>query len=71
METALNLVGSAIYIYNPQGKALFLNKMTVYEFHVLKETLARHQGNIPKAAKELGLARQNLQYRMRKYGIRD
>lgn len=51
METALNLVGSAIYIYNPQGKALFLNKMTVYEFHVLKETLARHQGNIPKAAK--------------------
>ncbi len=46
-------------------------KMASYEIHVLKETLARNHGNITKAAKELGLARQNLQYRMKKYGIRD
>ncbi len=41
-----------------------------YEKQVIEETLARNGGNISRAARELGILRQNLQYRMRRLGIR-
>jgi len=44
-------------------------KMASYEMYLLEETLRRNQGNITRSAKELGIQRQNLQYRIRKYGI--
>lgn len=44
-------------------------KMASYEMYLLEETLHRNQGNITRSAKELGIQRQNLQYRIRKYGI--
>ncbi|MHB1406814.1 MAG: sigma-54 interaction domain-containing protein [Desulfitobacteriaceae bacterium] len=39
------------------------------EKQVLTEALRAHGGNITKAAESLGIARQNLQYRIRKLGI--
>lgn len=39
------------------------------EKEAINEALKNHQGNITKAADSLGIARQNLQYRMRKLGI--
>jgi len=33
------------------------------------EILSEHNGNISQAAKYLGLSRQNLQYRLKKYGL--
>jgi arginine utilization regulatory protein len=39
------------------------------EKHVLREALKSHSGNITKAADSIGIARQNLQYRMKKLGI--
>lgn len=40
------------------------------ENQAIMETLKRHQGNITKAAASLGISRQNMQYRMRKLGIK-
>jgi len=34
------------------------------------EALSKTNGNITKAASLLGLSRQNLQYRIKKYGLR-
>jgi len=36
---------------------------------VLWEALKGHGGNITKAAESLGIARQNLQYRIKKLGL--
>jgi len=40
------------------------------EYQAIIETLKRHRGNITKAAAALGISRQNMQYRMRKLGIK-
>jgi len=37
---------------------------------VIREALENHRGNITRAAQSLGILRQNLQYRMRKLGIK-
>ena len=42
-----------------------------YELAYLKEVLASHQGNISATAKALGMTRQNLQYYLKKYSLRD
>lgn len=39
------------------------------EKEIIEETLKRNQGNISRSARELGIARQNLQYRIRKLSI--
>lgn len=41
-----------------------------YEQAYLKEVLSSHHGNITATAKALGMTRQNLQYRLRKFGLR-
>ena len=43
--------------------------MDSYESQVLKAVLEYYGGNITRAADCLGLRRQSLQYRMKKYGI--
>lgn len=40
------------------------------EKKVLKAVLTTHGGNVTRAAKALGLGRQNMHYRMKKFGIR-
>ncbi|MGI6630468.1 MAG: sigma-54 interaction domain-containing protein [Bacillota bacterium] len=40
------------------------------ESQAIKEALRKYQGNITKAAAALGISRQNMQYRMRKLGIK-
>ncbi len=40
------------------------------ERQVIEDVLRSHKGNITRAAKSLGMVRQNLQYRMRKLGIK-
>jgi len=40
------------------------------ERQVIENVLRSNDGNITKAAKSLGILRQNLQYRMRKLGIK-
>lgn len=40
------------------------------ETYYLKKVLSHHHFNITQAAKSLGMSRQNLQYRLRKYNIR-
>lgn len=44
--------------------------MKEYERQVIEDALVRNGGNISRTAKELGILRQNLQYRMRRLGIR-
>ncbi|QSO51759.1 sigma 54-interacting transcriptional regulator [Alicyclobacillus curvatus] len=41
-----------------------------YERNYIQEVLARSNGNISQAARDLGLSRQNLQYRLRKLNLR-
>jgi arginine utilization regulatory protein len=40
------------------------------ERQVIEKVLQANQGNITRSARELGLLRQNLQYRMRRLGIK-
>lgn len=53
----------------PIKKQTLAERMASYEIGILEETLQRNQGNITQSARELGLQRQNLQYRLRKYHI--
>ncbi len=43
--------------------------MGQYEKEVIKNTLRRHKNNITKAANQLGVKRQSLQYRIKKYEL--
>lgn len=51
------------------GNRTLAERMAAYEISILEETLRRNHGNITQSARELGLQRQNLQYRLRKYHI--
>lgn len=53
-----------------QPRGLFHEIMEDLERQVIEEVLKSNRGNISKAAKALGILRQNLQYRMRKLGIK-
>ncbi len=53
----------------PIKEQTLAERMASYEISILEETLQRNQGNITQSARELGLQRQNLQYRLRKYHI--
>lgn len=44
-------------------------QMEDYESEIIRDTLKECCGNVTQAAKKLGLQRQGLQYRIRKYGI--
>ncbi len=45
-------------------------QVELYERTYIREVLARCNGNISQAARELGMSRQNLQYRLRKLDLR-
>lgn len=45
-------------------------KLDAYERQVLEQALIAHECNITKTAESLGIKRQNLQYRMKKCGIK-
>jgi arginine utilization regulatory protein len=51
----------------PQKTETLNDLLDAYEQTVVQEALDRSNGNISKAAKALGLSRQNLQYRIRKF----
>lgn len=53
-----------------KGSNTLANVLREVEKQVLWEALKNHNGNITKAADSIGIARQNLQYRMKKLGIR-
>lgn len=44
-------------------------QVEIFEADIIEKTLKRHFGNISETARHLGLQRQSLQYRIRKYGI--
>jgi arginine utilization regulatory protein len=46
------------------------DKLTEFEAAYIQHVLNRHNGNISRAARELMISRQSLQYRLRKLGIR-
>ncbi len=42
-------------------------KLRAFEESCIREAVDRHHGNVMRAARELGISRQSLQYRLRKY----
>ena len=52
-----------------KGSSTLAQVLREVEKQVLWEALKSHNGNITKAADSIGIARQNLQYRMKKLGI--
>ena len=52
-----------------KGSSTLAHVLREVEKQVLWEALKNHNGNITKAADSIGIARQNLQYRMKKLGI--
>ncbi len=51
------------------GSSTLAHVLREVEKQVLWEALKSHSGNITKAAESIGIARQNLQYRMKKFGM--
>jgi arginine utilization regulatory protein len=47
----------------------FDERMETFERKLIENALTLHERNVSKSAKSLGMSRQNLQYRMRKFGI--
>ena len=52
----------------PRGQTL-RKKMEETEKRLIQEALEEHSGNITRTAKSLGISRQSLQYRMKKYDL--
>jgi len=52
-----------------KGSSTLANVLREVEKQVLWEALKSHKGNITRAAESIGIARQNLQYRMKKLGM--
>jgi arginine utilization regulatory protein len=45
-------------------------KLQEFETYYIQRVVEKHNGNISRAARELGLSRQSLQYRLRKLGVK-
>ncbi|XLG16529.1 Arginine utilization regulatory protein RocR [Bacillus velezensis] len=45
------------------------DKMENFEKYMIEKTLRKHGNNISKTANELGISRQSLQYRLKKFGL--
>ncbi|MGE5700998.1 MAG: sigma-54 interaction domain-containing protein [Clostridia bacterium] len=52
------------------GKQDLKSKMEEFEQYYLGKILQKHKGNVSKAARELGISRQSLQYRIRKHTLK-
>ena len=66
----LSQVGTSTEFYRKESSSL-AHALREVEKQVLTEALANHGGNITKAADSIGIARQNLQYRMKKLGMQN
>lgn len=47
------------------------DRLWEFEKKILQETLRKHGGNVTRAAVELGIQRQNLHYRIRRFGLKE
>lgn len=56
--------------WRPVEQQSIFHEIREKECSRIKEALRCHMGNITKSAEELGMSRQSLQYRLRKYGIK-
>jgi arginine utilization regulatory protein len=54
----------------PEGSLMLETIMHKLEKQVIEEALVRNDWNVSRTAKEIGLKRQSLQYRIRKYGLK-
>ena len=52
------------------GQGNLTELLAQYETVIIQQALIKHDGNITKAAKSLGIQRQNLQYRLKKLNIK-
>lgn len=52
------------------GQGNLTELLARYETVIIQQALIKHDGNITKAAKSLGIQRQNLQYRLKKLNIK-
>jgi arginine utilization regulatory protein len=51
------------------GEPGLMMKKTVHEESIIRQSLAEHKGNITKTAKSLGISRQLLYYKLKKFNI--
>nr|WP_245746186.1 sigma 54-interacting transcriptional regulator [Evansella caseinilytica] len=60
---------SKLYLSETQSVRSLQAYMEDAEKLYIQQVLEQHQGNVTRTAEKLGLSRQSLQYRLRKYGI--
>lgn len=56
---------------NSNGEHVLRKKLMDYEKKLLENALRKYNGNITKAANALGMHRQNLHYRIKRFGLQD
>lgn len=57
------------YVYTINENEDLNSLLNKYELHIIETTIKSCDGNISQAAKKLGLSRQNMNYRLRKFNI--
>ncbi|SCM81171.1 Sigma54 specific transcriptional regulator, Fis family [uncultured Sporomusa sp.] len=57
--------------YATEGSGTFDERMERFEYELIRQTLTANGGNITHSARQLGISRQSLQYRMKKLNIYD
>ncbi|MGB9839614.1 sigma-54 interaction domain-containing protein [Thermovenabulum sp.] len=66
---SFNFLNEALMDNTISQKSFALKQLDDFERKLIIDTLRECQGNITRAAEKLGLKRQSLQYRIKKYGI--
>ncbi|MBN6188885.1 sigma 54-interacting transcriptional regulator [Aneurinibacillus sp. BA2021] len=66
--TTTGTTGEAALPYEGEAQDL-KSQLTAFEKKYIGHVLQKNRSNVSRAARELGISRQSLQYRMRKYGI--
>lgn len=57
------------YELNEKGNTLH-ELLVAYERKIIENAIRKHRGNVSRAAKSMGISRQNMNYRLNKFGIK-
>ena len=60
---------SSKYFFEEDEEKTLKSTLDRIEKEILKEILEANNFNVSKSARDLGLARQNLQYRIKRFGL--
>lgn len=68
-ESCITQQGSVAKVHATEDTGTFDERMERFEYELICQTLTANDGNITHSAQQLGMSRQSLQYRMKKFKL--